>query len=184
MNFFLRLKHWQLFLLMWAPSFLLNVVITFRLQGVRLFPVVFPAMMVVFTIMFFGWIWAIATTLQPRLPAGVKLNVAAFRVFFLIPIIIMLAIAFAVAFPNLVPFRYTSEQFIATVIIVWLIHVVCSLLVLRFAAKTMKSVELGRMAKFGDYVGEFFLIWFSVIGVWILQPRLNNMIDGESPEQP
>jgi len=46
----------------------------------------------------------------------------------------------------------------------------------RFAAKTLKSVELGRMAKFGDYAGDFFLIWFSIIGYWILQPRLNELM--------
>ncbi len=47
---------------------------------------------------------------------------------------------------------------------------------IRFAAKTLKSVELGRMAKFGDYAGEFFLIWFSIIGYWVLQPRLNEFV--------
>mgnify|MGYP006965538931 CR=1 FL=1 len=45
-----------------------------------------------------------------------------------------------------------------------------------FAAKTLKSIELGRMAMFSDYVGDFFLIWFSVIGYWILQPRINQLI--------
>jgi hypothetical protein len=33
------------------------------------------------------------------------------------------------------------------------------------------------LAKFSDYSGEFFLIWFSPIGYWILQPRLNKLTD-------
>jgi hypothetical protein len=62
-------------------------------------------------------------------------------------------------------------------VFVHLLSMVCIFLGLRFAAKTMKSVELGRMAKFGDYAGEFFLIWFSPIGVWFLQPRLNKLTE-------
>jgi hypothetical protein len=45
-----------------------------------------------------------------------------------------------------------------------------------FAAKTLKTIELERKAKFPEYAGEFMLIWFSVIGYWILQPRINKLI--------
>ena len=62
------------------------------------------------------------------------------------------------------------------IVILHLLSMVFIFMGLRFAAKTMKTVELGRVAKFGDYVGEFFLIWFSFIGYWVLQPRLNKLI--------
>jgi hypothetical protein len=62
------------------------------------------------------------------------------------------------------------------IIILHLLSMVCIFLGLRFAAKTMKSVEIGRLARFSDYAGEFFLIWFSPIGVWFLQPRLNKIV--------
>ena len=48
-----------------------------------------------------------------------------------------------------------------------------------FAAKTIKCVELKRNVTFSDIAGEFFLIWFFPIGVWILQPRINKLIDGD-----
>ena len=63
------------------------------------------------------------------------------------------------------------------IVVLHLSSMVFIIMGLRFAAKTMKSVELGRTAKFGDYVGEFFLIWFSIIGYWVLQPRLNRLIE-------
>jgi hypothetical protein len=34
------------------------------------------------------------------------------------------------------------------------------------------------VVKFKDFVGEFFLVWFFPIGVWILQPTINKLEDG------
>ena len=46
-----------------------------------------------------------------------------------------------------------------------------------FAAKTLKSAELKKEAKISEYLGEFFLIWFYPIGIWILQPRIHKLIN-------
>ena len=42
-------------------------------------------------------------------------------------------------------------------------------------AKTIKTAEQKRKLDFGDFAGEFFLMWFFMIGVWILQPKINRM---------
>ena len=52
----------------------------------------------------------------------------------------------------------------------------CIFYCLYFVAKTIKTIELQRQVTFSDFAGEFFLIWFFFIGVWILQPRINKMI--------
>ena len=46
-----------------------------------------------------------------------------------------------------------------------------------FAAKNLKSVELEREAKISEYLGDFFLVWFFPIGIWILQPRIHKLIN-------
>jgi hypothetical protein len=46
-----------------------------------------------------------------------------------------------------------------------------------FTAKTFKTAELQKEVSFNDFVGEFFLVWFSPIGVWILQPKINQLAD-------
>jgi hypothetical protein len=51
-----------------------------------------------------------------------------------------------------------------------------------FNAKSLKSVELQRPVTFSDYAGEFFLICLSPIGVWIIQPRINEMF-GETSQK-
>jgi hypothetical protein len=44
-----------------------------------------------------------------------------------------------------------------------------------FAAKILKSAELKKEAVVSDYLGDFFLIWFYPIGIWILQPRIHKL---------
>lgn len=46
-----------------------------------------------------------------------------------------------------------------------------------FVAKTIKTVELQRQVKFGDFAGEFFLILYYPIGIWIIQPKINKMME-------
>ena len=50
-----------------------------------------------------------------------------------------------------------------------------------FPARTLKTIELGRKAGFGEYVGDFFLILFLPLGIWFLQPRVNKIIIKNQP---
>ncbi|RED42727.1 hypothetical protein DFQ10_108134 [Winogradskyella eximia] len=45
-----------------------------------------------------------------------------------------------------------------------------------YSAKTIKRAELGREYETADLVSEIFLIYFFIIGIWILQPRLNKIM--------
>jgi hypothetical protein len=176
MRFLLRLKHWQLFALTWGVPIAINIysfvdpTIIFRL---------FPAMMFVFMVMVFAWIWSVCTVLHKHLPPGVDLNLVQFQLMFAIPIVYCL---FILGWINIATFtgEYGSGYDVGAsitiaIIVMHLVSIACILLGVRFAAKTLKSIELGRLAKFGDYAGEFFLIWFSPIGIWVLQPRLNRL---------
>lgn len=178
MKFFLKLQHWQLFILTWGLPIILNV-LTFFNTGLPVIAV-FPIMMIFFCFGVFGWIWAISTELHKKLPTDVKLNVGRFKIFFLIPMFYILGITLLMSsslFGASIGQGETIAAAIGVIIVLHLFSMVCIFLGLRFAAKTMKSLELGRMAKFGDYAGEFFLIWFSPIGVWVLQPRLNKLAE-------
>ncbi len=48
--------------------------------------------------------------------------------------------------------------------------------ILSFIAKALLAVELGKDVVFKDFSKEFFLLWLSVIGIWILQPRINVLV--------
>ena len=175
MKFLLKLKHWQLFLLTWGLPMLANV---FTFSHPELMFQMFPIIMVLFTFGTLGWVWAIATELNQKLPSDLKLKSERFKIYFSIPILYILGISIYMTL--LRNSSGNSSNMAATeiaIVILHLLSMVCIFMGLRFAAKTMKTVELGRTANFGDYAGEFFLIWFSIIGYWVLQPRLNKLAE-------
>ena len=62
---------------------------------------------------------------------------------------------------------------------VHLFSMFCIFYSLYFVAKTFKTVELQRETTFSDFAGEFFLIWFYPVGVWIIQPKVNKMVEND-----
>ena len=66
---------------------------------------------------------------------------------------------------------------VAVIIPVHLFSMFCIFYSLYFVAKTFKTVELQREVSFSDFAGEFFMIWFYPIGIWIVQPKINKMIE-------
>jgi hypothetical protein len=63
---------------------------------------------------------------------------------------------------------------IFTLVPIHLLALFCLFHCFYFCAKMLKTVQLQRRVNFSDFAGEFFLLWFSVIGVWILQPKINR----------
>jgi hypothetical protein len=184
MKFLLKLKHWQLFLLIWGVPTALSVISNSNV-GLSII-VAFPLMMLFFVFGLFGWVWAIATGLHEKVRPEVKQHLTTFKITFLIPIVYIAALLVWMSF---FAFDSSGEQsdppviFIVLFVVMHLVSMACIIMGLRYAAKTMRSVELHRAAKFGDYIGEFFLIWFSVVGIWILQPRLNKLMEDHTHDE-
>jgi hypothetical protein len=117
------------------------------------------------------WLYALATRLHTKLPPDHQLKLGRFRFAFFFPIFYLIAVLcfmwFAVQSesPALLFFIFPFHFFAMG----------CIFYVLYFVAKSLKTVELQRRVEFGDYAGEFFLIWFFFVGVWIIQPRVNAL---------
>jgi hypothetical protein len=78
--------------------------------------------------------------------------------------------------PNAEPNIGLVGSIFTVIVPIHLFSMFCIFYTIYFVAKTIKTVELKREVKFGDFAGEFFLLWFYPVGVWILQPKLNKMI--------
>jgi hypothetical protein len=46
-----------------------------------------------------------------------------------------------------------------------------------FTAKTLRTIELGREVTTGEYVTDAFLLFCFLVGVWIIQPRINKIVE-------
>ncbi len=197
-NWFLKAKHWQLFLLIFGLPFIIQIIamgiiVTSSISGdetapdpafmFRYFMPVFSIMMLLFIFGLLGWIWSMASRLQKMLPEHVRLNLRAFKFFFFFPVVYMivfLSIFFwsfqsSVVNPDFNP-AYMFVGF-AVIFPLHLFAIFCMFYVLYFTSKTIKMVELQKHVTFGDYAGEFFLLWFDPIGVWIIQPRINKLFE-------
>lgn len=193
---FLKAKHWQLFLLIFGIPMLFQVVlmitmfanigsgnnpdISFMLN----FMLFFPIMMILVIATQFGWFWSMAIGLQSKVPENVKMNIKKFKIFFFIPLIylVLVSIFIGVVTSGMIesgkaPSFGLIMSLVVIVIPLHLFSMFCIFYSLYFVAKTYKTVELQREASFSDFAGEFFMIWFYPIGIWIIQPRINKMIE-------
>lgn len=183
MDKLLRLKHWQLFLLLIGIPVILEIIfvgtiVTSQKMTGMIF--IFPIIMILFMGTYFGWFYALGTNLHKRLPPTVEMNLPRFKIFLLIPIVYMLFIfIFMIGILSSAPQQGESLRIgmVGLIIPVHLFSMFCIFYCLYFNAKALKSVEWQRAVTFSDFVGEFFLIWFFPIGIWIIQPRINQLFE-------
>lgn len=192
---FLKAKHWQLFLLTFGIPMIFQIIMMASMfsnfvtqenpDPTTMFNYFkfFPFMMIVFLAIFFGWFWAIAIGLQKKVPENVSMKVRKFKVFFFIPMVYMIVFlsffffSTNTLFSNPEPSLGFVGGLFAIVFPIHLFAMFCIFYTLYFVAKTIKTVELQRAVTFSDFAGEFFLIWFYPIGIWIIQPKINKMIE-------
>lgn len=170
---FLKVKHWQIFMVTFGLSFLIQIImIPITLMGdYTMFVMkVFPIIMIIFISGLMGWIWCVGVGLQNKVPSDVTMKVKKFKTLLIIPLIYMLL--FSVSMGSMF-----SGANVGFVVLLHFFSMFCIFYCLYFVAKTFKTVELQREASFSDFAGEFFMIWFFPIGIWIVQPKVNKMIE-------
>src|SRR5690349_10717619 len=93
---FLRMRHWQLFILNTGIPLVLQfafIVILFFSGDISVFYLFFITMVLSLG-SYFGWMYSIGSGFQKRLPPTVHMNVKLFRFFLFTPLIYMLAFCF------------------------------------------------------------------------------------------
>jgi hypothetical protein len=202
---FLKAKHWHIFLLTCGLPIIFQIVMMGTMfanigsgnapDPDALFSIfyVFPVLIIIFTGTFFGWFWAIGIGLQSKVPANVTMKTGKFKVFFFIPFvyILLFSIIMGTFITGLADTVESGEPpnpglILGSMAVVFPLHLFsmfCIFYCLYFVSKTFKTVELQRETTFSDFAGEFFLIWFYPIGIWIIQPKINKMFANIPPGQ-
>ncbi len=147
---------------------------------------------VVVAIIHFCWFYSLGNFLHKKLPSAVTMPVRTFRAFVIIPalysiIASVLAFYFVQYVFSVIPHHIHNAHyfddngipaffFIPLLLIpVHLFMAFCMFYTFYFVAKCFKAVEKQRGVTTGDYIGEFFLMWFSFVGVWLIQPKINRL---------
>ena len=179
---FLTLKHWQLFGLLVGIPMIFQFITIGSVVGsndpIKMF-YFFPILMILFIGLFFGWFYSLGTNLHKKLPQTTTMNLKRFKIFLLIPVIYMISISIFMVgmFSNISTGVQPSSAIFVLIVPLHLFSMFCIFYCLYFNAKALKTVEWQKPVTFSDFAGEFFLIWFFPIGIWIIQPRINKLFD-------
>jgi len=190
MKLFLRAKHWQLFLLFFGIPFILELLLIFHVitkQGqsslfgnVKLFPPILALYMGIL----FGWFWAVVTGLQKVLPATIKMDIFRFKIIFLVTLIYLISMfVFVEFFSGDMNKLFNEGSFFPVYAIIFPLHIFSIFGIFYctyFVARTIKTAELKRSITFSDFTIEFLYTWVFIFGIWILQPRINDLINKNS----
>jgi hypothetical protein len=163
-SFFLKLRHWQLFLMLLLPTVLCFL---FKISFERLV----VAGIVLFTIgILFFWMYSITSWSNRYLSQSRKKNLIPYTVGLLLPAIEVLLVII-LYFPTLKTDTPTAPP-------VWLgpLHIVAMIGVfycLWFTARQFKSLMEKENADFINLGNLLFLFWIFPLGIWIIQPNVN-----------
>ncbi len=193
---FLKAKHWQLFLL----TFGIPIIFQFVMMGTMLANIgsgndpdmsfmfsymkFFPIIMILLVGVFFGWFWSVVTGLQAKIPEEARMRLTRFKIFFFIPLIYLLFFSILIggtmtgmmSGPS-APDPGIMVGLLTIIVPLHLFSMFCIFHSIYFVAKAFKTAELQRKVTFSDFAGEFFMIWFYPIGIWIVQPKINKMVE-------
>jgi hypothetical protein len=186
MNKLLKIKHWQLFCLLFGGFPLVFLAVSFSTSFLQEIVYGFVPCMILYIATIFGWFYAMGTNLTKKLPETVNMKLRRFKIFFSIPITYIILIVLFI--PGVILFKLLGVSipldadiaypiFIVLIVSLHLFSIFCIFYCLYFISKSLKAVELQGPVTFNDYAGEFFLIWFFPIGVWFIQPRINKLFD-------
>ena len=195
-DLFIKAKHWHLFLLIIVLPMLLQFTIASVFVGQainmeqpdpsRMFEAVkyYPLVAILLVGVVMGWLWSIVTASLKKIPQEIEIKTTMFKVCFFFPLFYVVIMSIAVPFGISSMINAEMQQpdmalifsMMAGILPLHLFSIFCYFYTIYFAAKTLKTVELRRRVTFGDFAGDFALLWLSPIGIWIIQPKVNEIL--------
>jgi len=173
-NFFLKAKDWQVFLLLFAVPTIAEIVASGYIpttirswKDLGYVGLLYLGLMVLDMLCLFAWLWAMGSFLNSLQNPAHRLNQGFFRVALVYPFIYM---------PVFFYFFFTSESIPVQVVLpLHLCATFCFFYVFYFVAKSLVAVNKRREVFIGDYAKTWILLCLIPVGVWFIQPRINQL---------
>jgi len=167
MSFFLKLRHWELFLMLVLPTVLC------WLWRVPFSPLVVASIGLFLLIVLFAWMLSVGVWCNSRLPESRRSNTAPFIAALIVPLLYLLMYIFFYL-PELQEGGPPEKPPL------WLLpmHMLSLLSVFYafwFTASKYKSLAENEDADFLIFSSTFFLLFIFPLGVWIIQPSVNQL---------
>jgi len=160
MSFILKLKHWQVFLILLLASITFN----FEWVGNDFFN---RAINTVGLIIYFLWYFAVGLELTEHLQHRIEFGRSMFIINAFVLTLSMLILV------TVFDGEYSNNGFLPFVWGVYLMYAIVQFT--SFPARALKSVEQQDEVRFDQYFGYYLLILFWPFGIWWIQPKLNRI---------
>lgn len=175
MSFFLKLRHWELFLMLVLPTALCF------LFKIPFEPLIVATIGLFVMIVLFGWMFSIGAWCNKHLPASRQSSVIGFAGALAIPIVYALMYILLVipgfsadtppSRPPLWMFPMHMLSLAGIFYGIW------------FTARKFKSLLENQDADFMIFSSTFFLLFIFPLGVWIIQPNVNQLYYKLTPSE-
>lgn len=170
MKVFSQAKAWQLFTVMMLPMLMPPFMIS---SGglIKWLPVI----TLLWAVVLIGWYYTIGASSNASLPRELQKNPRLYQLGFVLPLGYLGATVLGFGFP--IP----NSENIAPTMPIWLVVLHLTSMAgmfygLWFTAKQFTALRKQGQVQFIDYSGPFFLLWFAPIGVWFIQPKVNELL--------
>lgn len=166
MKFFLKLKHWELFLMLALPTVM---TLMFRIP---LKPLVVASIGLFMLLVLFLWMYSIGSWSNRRLPEARRRSPLPYAVGLAIPLVYLLMYIF-LYIPQLADGPPSRPP-------LWLLPMHMLSLAgifygLWYTARQFKSLQENEEADFLIFSSLFFLLFIFPLGVWLIQPEVNQL---------
>jgi glucan phosphoethanolaminetransferase (alkaline phosphatase superfamily) len=182
MKIFLKLKHWQLFLLTVG---ILIIIFTYAGVSYRadeedefVFDAIARFITIIPFLVYFLWLWSVGTILNDSNKVHLKIRPA----YFYVSVAVSYFIFFFFTVFNMLEWgqvKDDTDNMFATYVLMaipLILGIFAWLFALNFVAKTLVRAERELHVNPADYFGEYIMILFFPIGIWIIQPRINDLL--------
>jgi len=167
MTFFLKLRHWELFLMLALPT---AMCFLFR---VPFKPLVVASIGLFLFIVLFGWMFSVAVWCNSHLPTSHQSSVVGFGAALMVPVIYLLMYIFLYV-PLLQP-ESSPERSPLWLLPMHMLSMVSIFYGFWYTSRKFKSLLEDEDADFMTFSSTFFLLFIFPLGIWIIQPSVNQL---------
>ncbi len=161
MKIFLKLKHWKMFLIWILGSIQMQIFMKSDIWIISF---------IIYFGLIFGWMYSIGKVLNEKNAEILKM----LNIWSVIYIISM--IPFVINFHNMEIGNYGEMNKLISVP-AGIIAIISIVKVVLISSKSLKQKEENKELTFSNYAKEFFLILYMIVGIWVLQPKLNKIVE-------
>ncbi len=176
MTFLLRLKNWKLFLLVFGfPALSFPIILVGMLMNNDL--IYNTALIISLSALVFLVFWLkesgnyLYEHLEVELTKDSNQKLFNFNLYFVLLYTTLLLLYF------MLPQSEAFDSIYAFAIFPMHLYSMYSLFYALYFVSKHLSMSEGKSGKFEDFLGYFFMLWFYPIGIWTIQPKINQLVN-------